>query len=988
MAGEKEGASFLARIGSMTHELSIPRPAQIKAARKQLADLCAEAEGEGVDLAKDLASSQALQDLFLGLCDHAPYLIRLIRKDWQRLHRLLHEDPETSMARLLDATRHTWRLASVTEAMMMASLRRAKQEMALLIALADLGGLWGVDQVTAALSDFADAACSTALNFLLAEAQASDRFIPVNRDDPSKGSGLVVLALGKHGAGELNYSSDIDVIVLYDPEIAPLGPRAESSSFFVRLTQGLVRLMQERTGEGYVLRTDLRLRPDPASTPVAISVNSAFAYYETVGQNWERAALIKARPVAGDLALGEHFLATLKPFIWRKYFDFAAIADIHAMKRQIHAVRGHEHIAVAGHDIKLGRGGIREVEFFVQTQQLVFGGRRAHLRGRRTLDMLDALNEDGWISKEAVEDLSQAYRFLRALEHRLQMREDEQTQRLPVDEDRLLAFAKFCGFASSAAFGKALTKQALKVEYHYARLFEEGAELATSEGSLVFTGTVDDPDTLNTLKRMGYADPHLVAETVRGWHFGRRQAVTSARAREVLTELVPALLKAFSVTADPDAALAAFDRALGAMPAAVELFSILKSHEPVLRLFADLFGSAPRLAEIVANRPHVLDAVIDPAFLDPVTHREVMQTRIESGLAGLEAFEDVLDRFREMGQHEMFLIGARMVSGVLSPEMAGQAYSVLAETIIDACLRAVRLRFEQDYGRIDGGQIAVFGLGRLGSTEMTATSDLDLIVLYDFPETASESDGSRSLPPTTYFGRLTQRLISALTVPTRRGILYAVDMRLRPSGNKGPAATQFSGFESYQQSEVETWERMALVRARFLAGDAALGARAQQVISDSLSAPRDGALIRKEALAMRRLIAEEKGEADVWDLKNAAGGLTDIEFLCQTLVLMTAPHRKEPIGRDPQTILHYARAHSLLPDEDVDCLIAAHALMRDLMQWIRLTLGEDRPVMEASAGLKLKLAVTSGLPDFKVLASHVREEQSKVRQIFDRFMQA
>ena len=987
MGEDKADQSFLARIGTHTHEVPMPRPSNAKVTRKQLAGLCEEAAGEGVELSKHLAASKPLHDLFLGLCDHAPYLVRLMRKDWARLVRLLHQDPAVSMTQLRVQTRNAWQVAGSSEAAMMAALRRAKQEVALLVALADLGGVWGVDEVTAALSDFADAACASALDFLLTDASEASRFIPVDPQQPSQASGLVVLALGKHGARELNYSSDIDVIVLYDPEIAPLGPRAEPSSFFVRLTQGLVRLMQERTGEGYVLRTDLRLRPDPASTPVAISVNSAFAYYESVGQNWERAALIKARPVAGDLELGARFLDALKPFIWRKYFDFAAIADIHAMKRQIHAVRGHEQIAVAGHDIKLGRGGIREVEFFVQTQQLVFGGRRAQLRGRRTLDMLDALNTDGWISVDAVHDLSEAYRFLRALEHRLQMREDEQTQRLPVDDDRLLAFAQFCGFASIAAFGKALTKQALKVEYHYARLFEEGAELAASEGSLVFTGTVDDPDTLNTLRLMGYADPHLVAETVRGWHFGRRQAVTSARAREVLTELVPALLKAFSVTADPDAALAAFDRALGAMPAAVELFSILKSHEPVLRLFADLFGSAPRLAEIVANRPHVLDAVIDPAFLDAVTHRDVMEKRIADGLAGLDLFEDVLDRFREMGQHEMFLIGARMISGVLSPQMAGQAYSVLAECVIEACLQQVRMRFEQEYGRIKGGQIAVFGLGRLGSNEMTATSDLDLIVLYDFPEDAVESDGARALPPTTYFGRLTQRLISALTVPTRRGILYEVDMRLRPSGNKGPAATQFSGFEAYQRSEVETWERMALVRARFLAGDRTLGARAEAVIFDSLSALRDAGLVRKEALTMRRLIAEEKGEADVWDLKNAAGGLTDIEFLCQTLVLVTAPLRKEAIGRDPQTILRYAQTYTLLPAEDVDRLLSAHALMRDLMQWVRLTLGDDRSVTESSAGLKRQLAVTSGLPDFKVLASHLREEQQQVRQIFERFMQ-
>ena len=974
--------SWLAQIKSPSRKALLPKPSHPKEARKLLAALCEEALAAGFDLAGELESSKALSGLFLALCDQAPYLVRLLRKDWARSADLLHQDPAASLQAILSETKTAWQ-ACQSEAAIMARLRRCKQSLALLVALSDLGGLWCVDQVTHALSDFADAACYAALSYLLREAQAAERFLPHDPQNPAHASGVVILALGKHGAQELNYSSDIDVIVLYDPETAHLGPRAEPSSFFVRLTQGLVRLMQERTSEGYVLRTDLRLRPDPASTPVAISVHSAFAYYETVGQNWERAALIKARPVAGDLALGERFLQTLKPFIWRKYFDFAAIADIHAMKRQIHAVRGHETIAVAGHDIKLGRGGIREVEFFVQTQQLVFGGRRAHLRGRRTLDMLQALHADGWISAEAVKDLSEAYRFLRDLEHRLQMREDEQTQRLPVDDDRLAEFARFCGYATPLAFSHALIKQALKVEYHYARLFEEGAELATSEGSLVFTGTVDDPDTLNTLRVMGYADPPLVAETVRGWHFGRRQAVTSPRAREVLTELIPALLKAFSVTADPDAALVAFDRALGGMPAAVELFSILKSHDAVLRLFADLFGSAPRLAEIVANRPHVLDAVIDPAFLAPAPSRMLMQKRLQDGLLGLEAFEDVLDRFRELGQHELFLIGARMVSGVLSPEMAGRAYSLLAETMIEACLHAVRQRFEQDYGTIEGGQIAVFGLGRLGSNEMTATSDLDLIVLYDFPPEASDSQGPRSLPPTTYYGRLTQRLISALTVPTRRGSLYAVDMRLRPSGNKGPAATQFSGFAAYQRSEAETWERMALVRARFLAGDRALGERAEQVIRESLAAPRDAATIKKDAYAMRALIAQEKGEGNSWDLKNAAGGLTDIEFLCQTLVLISGVHG---MGRDPQSILHFARDHALLPADMVDPLLSAHAVMRDLMQWVRLTLGDDRPVLDASQGLKRQLAVTSGLPDFKVLAGFLREEQNKVRLIFERFM--
>ena len=962
-----------------------------KQARRIVSLSLEDAKQEGVDFSALVDGHPALGDMLAGLADHAPYLWRLIRHDWMRSFGLLNHSPQTSLERILTATDLAWRheptsCEPASEHDVMRRLRRLKQEIALLIALCDLGQIWSVEQVTAALSDFADRSLNASLRCLLALAAREGRISLPDPDDPTTGSGLVVLALGKHGARELNYSSDIDVVVLYEPSRVPLAERVEPGPFFVRLTQGLVRLMQERMADGYVFRTDLRLRPDPASTPIAISLDSAYAYYESVGQNWERAALIKARPVAGDLALGTDFIAALKPFIWRKYFDFAAIADIHAMKRQIHAVRGHETIAVIGHDIKLGRGGIREIEFFVQTQQLVFGGRRPQLRGQRTLDMLVALRDDGWISDAAVVDLTHAYRFLRMIEHRLQMREDEQTQRLPADEERLLAFAKFCGYGSVASFGKALTGHALKVERHYARLFEEGGELATPEGSLVFTGTSDDPDTLQTLKRMGFAQPADVAETVRGWHFGRRQAVTSPRAREVLTELVPALLTAFGQTADPDAALLSFDKALGGMPAAVELFSILKSNASVLRLFADVLGSAPRLADMVAQRPHVLDAVIDPAFVAPMPSVDMLKDRIREGLAGLEQFEDVLDRLREMTHHEMFVIGARLLSSVLSPAQAGESYAALADAVVACTLEEVRARFEAEYGVIEGGQLAVIGLGRLGSRDMTATSDLDLVLLYDFDPDAVESSGPRCLPPTTYFGRLTQRLISALTVPTRRGTLYSVDMRLRPTGNKGPAATQFKGFVDYQATEAETWEQMALVRARVLAGDQALIGKVEQAIRTVFQTRRDATKIKADALAMRKMIADEKGDDQPWDLKNAAGGLTDLEFLTQTLVLVHGADHPALMQREARAIIIAALQAGLVEANDADQLLTAHAMMRDLFQWVRLTLGDGHAVTAASKGLKRQLAVTAGLPDFNVLSSHLRDTQKQVRQLFGRLM--
>jgi [glutamine synthetase] adenylyltransferase / [glutamine synthetase]-adenylyl-L-tyrosine phosphorylase len=571
---------------------SAPQLSDTALAQAKMKDLLDEADGSFAKLVK----RKPVAALLLGIADHSPYLWRLAQAQPLRLAALLTCDPEESLQTCLSQMRARCD-AAVDDDEVMTAVRAAKHESHLLIALADIGGVWDVVNVTRALTAYADAAVSSTIRYLLRAVAAAGRIELIDDADPEKDCGFVILALGKHGSGELNYSSDVDLVAFFDPDSKIMREGVAASPVFVRMTQAMSRLLQERTHEGYALRVDLRLRPDPGSTSVAVSLPAAFDYYETLGQNWERAAFIKARPVAGDRAMGAKFLADLAPFIWRKYFDYAAIADIHAMKRQIHAVRGHADIAVAGHDVKLGRGGIREVEFFVQTQQLIFGGRRVHLRGSRTLDMLVELQRDGWVTQGAVDDLSVAYKHLRTVEHRLQMVADEQTQRLPSNEEELDRFARFCAHPDLESFSDALTAQMQNVETHYARLFEHAPGLDTESGSLVFTGVSDDPETLETLSRMGFLEPARVTETVRGWHFGRRAAVQSARAREVLTELVPALLEAFSGSGDPDAALAAFDMAMARMPAAVELFSILKSNAAVRELFGDILGGRPASGE-------------------------------------------------------------------------------------------------------------------------------------------------------------------------------------------------------------------------------------------------------------------------------------------------------------------------------------------------------------------------------------------------------
>jgi glutamate-ammonia-ligase adenylyltransferase len=957
-----------------------PRLASPATARRRLAGLMQEAEA--APLAKLLAQPP-LRDLALGLADHSPYLWGLVVEDPSRLARLLGAPPRQSLDRLIAAMGGR---RDDDEADLMRALRLAKRESALLIALADIGGVWGLVEVTEALSLFADAAVSCALRFLLRQSAAAGRLImDADGRDPELGCGLVVLALGKHGARELNYSSDVDLIVLFDPRARAIPEGVEPGPLFVRITKALARLLQERTGEGYVLRVDLRLRPDPAATAVALAIPSAYAYYETLGQNWERAAMIKARPVAGDKVIGAHFLAELSPFIWRKYFDYGSIADIHAMKRQIHAFRGHEQVTVPGHDIKLGRGGIREIEFFVQTQQLIFGGRRPRMRGARTLDMLAELHADGWVSAQAVAELSEAYEFLRRIEHRLQMVADEQTQRLPLDAAELTRFAKFCGYAGLKQFSADVVAHMRRVETNYARLFEHAPGLDASAGSLVFTGVVDDPGTLTTLRSLGFRQPEQAAEIIRGWHFGRRLAIRSARAREVLTELTPALLDAFSRSGDPDAALTALDAALGRMTAAVELFSILRSNAQLRELFGDILGSAPRLANVIATRPHVLDGAIDPARATLIAEgldESAIQRRVAAYVASAATIEEALDRARDFAAEEMFLIGVRLLSGVLDPDQAGRAYSALAKGIAGVLLDHVATAFALEYGHLPGGRVAVLALGKLGSREMTAASDLDLILIYDFDAEGAESDGPRRLGAAQYYARLTQRLLAALTAPTKAGRLYEVDLRLRPSGRKGPVATQFDGFVQYQRDEAETWEHMALTRARVIAGDAALAKEIESAIAATLCAARDRAVLAKDVREMRALIAKEKGDADPWDLKLVSGGLLDIEFIAQFLVLAWAHDR--PGIRDVSTraVIATAGAEGLLSPATADALTNAHRLFTDATQIMRLAVDGPFDPGLAADGVKRRIASAAALPDFDALAGAIAEAREQVREVF------
>jgi len=984
--GDADTAPATSPVSGALAARVVSTPRLIDAARAEAALVAWLAELPGPERAALQASMRAaplLATILQSLTENSPFLWELASREPGRLLRLLAADPDLHFPKLLaDTARGVAATSDIAEAMRL--LRRMKAEAALLIALADIGGVWPVMQAARALTQLADTAVQSAVHFALTEAAANGRITLRDAADPQRDSGYVVLAMGKMGAGELNYSSDIDLIVFYDAATPLIAEGGEHGPVFVRITQRVVKLLQERTGDGYVFRTDLRLRPDPASTPIAISTAAAMAYYESVGQNWERAAMIKARACAGDIAAGEKLLHDLSPFVWRKYLDFVALGDVHAMKRQINAFRGHGTLAVEGHNIKLGRGGIREVEFFAQTQQLIAGGRNPALRDRETLVTLDKLAEDQWIDGVTRDAMAAAYCFLRTVEHRLQMMDDEQTQVLPAERDGVERFAHFLGFGSRDAFAAVLVGHMEQVQNYYARLFEKAP--APDQPDLKFPVQADDHRTLDRLSELGFRSALEASALVRHWLAGGHRSLKGDVAQSHLQELVPVLIEQIARTANPNGTLILFDDFLANLHGAGRLLPLLRQNPELISLIILVLGIAPRLGDILARHPQVMDALIDPSFFGALPDAAELSRRLAAALAQSRYDEDLLERIRMFGLEYMFLIGVRILSGTVTARQAGAAFASLADAVICAVHGAVADGLAGAYGHLRDEEAAVLAMGKLGGHEMTATSDLDLILVYDFDEAHPESDGKRSLYGGQYFARLTQRLINALTAQTNYGALYQVDMRLRPSGRAGPLATQLNAFAGYQETEAWTWEHMALTRARVVSAPSGFRSRVEAVIREVLTRPRDAALVAGDVVEMRRAIATEKGDGNRWDIKYAVGGLVDIEFVAQYLQLVHAPARPEILDTSTARVLEKAWALRLIAAEDAEPLRAAVQLYLDLTQILRLCLSGPFDPKTAAPGLLQLLARAAGVPDFATLDATLIDLQERVRASFVRIL--
>lgn len=916
--------------------------------------------------------------LLAALFGNSPYLSEIALSEPAFLADLWRDGPDAAVGREME------RLAALpAEPEPLArELRRAKRRIALSIAVADIAGLWPLAQVTGALSDFASLAIGRLLDALLLEAERNGQ---MKLGGDPRAAGVTVIGMGKLGAHELNYSSDIDLIVLYDREAPAVLADDGIGAKQVRVTRRLVQLLSDRTADGYIFRTDLRLRPDPGSTPLAISVQAAETYYESVGQNWERAAMIKARPVAGDPSVGAAFLDSLRPYIWRKHLDFAAINDIHSIKRQIDAYRGTGEVKVLGHNVKLGRGGIREIEFFAQTQQLIFGGRHPNLRVRGTIEALDALCHAGMIARAVADDLTQAYDFLRRLEHRLQMIDDAQTHSLPETEDGIDAVATFMGYDDPQVFRADFLDTLRRVEGHYARLFEEAPSLAGPDGNLVFTGTDRDPDTLKTLGGLGYRQPERAWDIASRWHHGRYRSTHTVRARELLTELMPAILKALGDSADPDQALLRFDALLAGMPAGIQIFSLFKINPPLLELVATIMGSAPRIATHLGRRPILLDGVLTRDYFGALPDRVSLSADLSRALDLAEDEQDILDISRRWTNDQRFRVGVQQLAGTLSPELAGAAYSDIAEAVLGELPTRIQRIFADHHGQIPDGAFAIVALGRLGSREMTASSDLDLIYIYEVPEGTEQSDGERPLTPSHYYARLMQRIVGALSSPTNEGTLYEVDMRLRPSGNKGPLATSLGAFETYQRDSAWTWEHLALARARVVSGPPLLAARIEAAIAVALSRPRNRETLLRDVADMRARLAEHRPSKSLWDFKLLRGGFFDIEFAARYLMLLHAHSKPILLARHIVDTLVLLRDARILAPDAAATLIEAYCLWSSLQGLMRLALEEqDEAFDEAKApeGLRRLLAKAGGVEKFELLRDKVQATADAAYRVY------
>ena len=949
------------------------RPDQAEAGIDRLGEAAARAGRE--TLAAALESPEG-RVFFSFLCGNSPYLGRLLLRDLEFTQSLVEEAPEAVTRRLLDD------LAAADPAMdrdrLMGFLRRQRSRVAVVAAVYDCFGIRGVMECAELLSDMADHAVRLAVaHLLLGRARRGDLELP---GDEGRW-GYFVLAMGKHGSRELNYSSDIDLIVLYDPSRVRYTGRKSPGDCFARVTRDLTGILQSRTGDGYVFRTDLRLRPDPSSTPPAVTVDFALDYYLRFGRTWERTALIKARPVAGDLAAGEAFLERLSPFIWDDGLDFTSVDEIRSMSQQIHDFHGHGAVTAAGHDVKLGRGGIREVEFFVHMHQLAYGARNRRLRGPRLLAMLEVLDGEHHLLPAEAATLRQAYLLLRRVEHRLQMINDDQTQKLPESADGLEHVAALMGLPSRRELESRVEQACREVHDLYRTRFDV-PESEQDVTAVILDGPEGgNPDAVERLEAAGFAKAPTAVEIFRGWAAGHHASTAPERSRAILREILHEVIEALGRTPDPDRALARMDRFLAALPEEISLLPMLRAHTWLLRLLAMVMGSAPRIADTLGGNPRLLRAVLEPGFFLPIPDREQLAGELGERLEGCGDPQERTRQVAGWAGDRRFQVGVQSLENLITVDEAAASLSHVAEVVVEVFLADVLAGLEAHHGRPAVG-CAVVAMGKLGAGEMTFESDLDLLLVADLPDDRETTAGPAPIEAGRFYGRAARRLIAALGSRSPSGPLYEVDMRLRPSGESGPLVTTLAAFREYHAGAAWTWEQMSLTRARVLCGDQAAAAAVGREIRQVLTRPRDPEALLREVAAMRDRIAAEYPPGDPFELKYARGGLVDLEFIAQYLQLLHAHNRPEVLVGGTAACYEALAGAGLLDDEEARFLAGAVRMQRALQGLVRLTWNEETAVRDAPEALLRKLAAALECTGFDELEERLRATQERAFGVY------
>jgi len=963
------------------------------------------------DLA-ELAGRKRRLAQFVNLCGSSPFLVNLIYKTPATVRTLFLENA-IDLSRSADEMLAAVRLQindSTDFSELQKQLRIFKRAEILRIAARDLNGLAALEEVTDELSSLASSSLQAAYEVcrrcLIREYGQPMMETP----EGVREAGMTVIGMGKLGGRELNFSSDIDIIYFYESDKGETAGVQNGSSarkgvvslhsFFNKLGEMISKALSQVTEDGFVFRVDVGLRPEGKSGDMAVSLRSAEVYYESWGQSWERTAMLKARPVAGSLELGEQLLSMLQPFVYRKYLDYNLIEDMKHMKQKIDASLAHAR--EGENNLKLGRGGIREIEFFIQALQLVYAGKNPRLRERNSLKALDSLLAAQLVNEEDHRKLQDAYRFLRTTEHRIQVVQERQTHNLPTRPEEMLALARRCGYLrvnGLERFRAVLDEHRGNVSVIYGTLFhsrDENLQQDLIPETLFFLDHRADSDLVkDMLAERRFEDVERAYENLTLLRRGPVKGNLTERSRRLLEKITPLLLQKVFDSPDPDMALANLERFLSVIATRPSYYALLAENRETRKLVVSLFGMSAFLSKILINHPEMLDSMASSNYASTAKSKESMAAELVIMLEQSDYFEDRLDVLRRYRNEEFLRIGLNDIYGKLLQGEVTTQLSLLGETCLTAAYRLAvdelkrfgRPRCQRE-GQAVEANLAIIGMGKLGGGDLNYHSDLDIIFVYDHQ---GYTDGEKQISNHEYFAKLAQKIISILTMQTREGYVYKIDTRLRPSGNAGPLVTSLDSFLEYHRKEAQIWERQALTKARVVLGDPVLAEQLHEVIRHTIygdTIDDEGrAEIHRLRMRMENELAREKEGS--YNIKTGRGGMVDVEFAVQYLQLRHGCRYPELRTTNTVAALKEISGLGLLPEGDAETLLGGYKFLRKLENRLRIIHDYSVNDLTGPRNYMDKLARRLGYdPKLKnpgsVLIRDYEETTGRIRDVYQR----